>query len=352
MSVYDNRDVPAYQAFDVPVSYSDNPYILCWWTQAHDRVLADLISEWHWAWYWRAKDAVVEITPNNLLEVWKKDDPLCSDYAWYNVLTYFSVSRAKSLGLTAKIRKPLAKTCLICSEIFVEDSLPQSLIERLGIDRLEFCAPCLRDTVLQNTGSTSISKHDTAQYLRDLSDLLGRVPAQGFGEGVGDLQDMETQERVMLLRLLRNKPSTKTVKAAFGSWLNALIQAGILADGTRRTSRGTQTIARDGHVCFSLGEKTIDDWLYLHGVPHVREPKYPEGNYRGDFLIGQTMVEYFGLAGDPAYDKKIRKKERICEKYGVKLVAIYPRDLAIRSGLHHKLASFLKEGGYQAGASS
>ena len=58
---------------------------------------------------------------------------------------------------------------------------------------------------------------------------------------------------------------------------------------------GTYCIARDGHMCNSLAEKTIDDFLSMHGVPARREPLYPDQIHRGDFLVLDFMIEYFGL---------------------------------------------------------
>jgi hypothetical protein len=144
---------------------------------------------------------------------------------------------------------------------------------------------------------------------------------------MADLLEMETEDRVALLRLLQRKPTVKRIKTVFGSWLNALIQAGVLEDGARKTSRGIQSIAKDGHICLSLGEKTIDDFLCAHDIPHEKEPRYPEGNYRGDFRVGNAFIKYFGLAGNPEYDAKTTKKIRLCKKYGIVLGAIYPQDL-------------------------
>ena len=79
---------------------------------------------------------------------------------------------------------------------------------------------------------------------------------------------------------------------------NALVQAGILEDGTRRMVRGTQCIAKDGHVYLSLGERTKVDLPHAHGIPHEKEPHYPESNYRADFAVGDVFIEFFGLAGN------------------------------------------------------
>ena len=343
MSIYDNRDKPAYGLFKTEPNYAKNPYILKWWNSTLDELLATQISLWQWVWYWGITDEIVKHISSETIEMWKESDPLCSKYAWYNILMYFSAARAEQMGLSRSIRHPQKKTCLLCKNNFIEDSLPIPLIQRLGIDRLDFCAPCLRDTVLQGTGNDSASEKDMLKYLQDLANLLGRVPTQNFGEGMADLLEMKNDERLALLVLLKNKPTIDRIKSVFGSWLNALIHAGVLEDGTRKTSRGIQSIAKDGHVCLSLGEKTIDDYLHTHGVHHEKEPRYPEGKYRGDFKVGTAFIEYFGLTGNPEYDAKTKEKIRLCEKHNIVLIALYPRDLISQDIVERKLSVFLQE---------
>ena len=337
MSIYDRRGKPAYENFAVKRSYSKNPHILKWWTPAHDQLMTEQIEREQWLWYWGITDEIVATTPPDTIQAWQQTDPLCSKYAWYNVLMYFAASRAEVLGLTKQIREPKWKTCPLCNERFVEDSLPAPLVQRLGIDHISFCAPCLRDTVLQGSGSDSLTREQVLAYLRDLSDMLHRVPNQDYEEGVEDLHGLDFQERLAILQLLKQKPTVHRVKVLFGSWLNALVEAGVLEDGTRRTSRGTQCIAKDGHVCLSLGEKTIDDFLYRHGIPHEKEPRYPERNFRGDFLVNGIFIEYFGLKGDPDYDAKTRLKQGICKRHGIELVSVYPMDLVSLKELERKL---------------
>jgi hypothetical protein len=256
---------------------------------------------------------------------------------------YFAISRAQNLGLTEQIRVPAWKICPLCNQRFVEDSLPGPLARRLGLDHLDFCAPCLSQAIFY--GSDSFSREQVLAYLRNLSDVLQRVPSQGFGEGIDDFRGLDFDERLTLLRLLQRKPTVGRVKDLFGSWLEALIEAGILEDGTRRTSRGTQCLAKDGHLCLSLGEKTIDDFLYDHGVSHEKEPKYPEGNYRADFLVNGVFVEYFGLKGDPEYDAKTRMKQSICRKHGIRLISVYPSELVSVKRLGRKLAEVIESPG-------
>lgn len=342
MSTYNYRDTPAYGPFKTESHYAKNQYILKWWTSVHDELLATQISRWQWVWYWRIADEIVSITSSNTIESWKKVDPACLKYAWYNILMYFAMARAEQLGLTPAIRHPEKKICNLCMKVFVEDSLPMPLIERLSIDGLDFCAPCLKDTILQGSGNDSLPEGAIVKYLQDLANLIERVPSQNFGEGIGDLQDIQITERLALLKLFQGKPTVKRVKLVFGSWLNALIQAGILEDSTRKTSRGIQSIAKDGHICLSLGEKTIDDFLSSRGIQHEKEPRYPEGNYRADFKVGDSFIEYFGLAGNPEYDIKTKAKIRLCRKHEIKLIALYPQDLISQKKLESKLSTILQ----------
>jgi hypothetical protein len=341
VSIYDHRDKSAYGSFSSEPGYALNPHILKWWAPSHDNLLSILIANKQWIWHWYVKDEIEKITRSEIIEAWRREDPICLRYAWYNVLMYFAASRAEQLGLTRNIRFPQWVTCRLCSEKFVEDSLPLPLIERLGIENIQFCSPCLRDTVLQGTGNPSSSKKEIKKYIQDLTNFLERIPPQNFGENIGDLWDLNAIERLALLRLLRTKPSIGRVLTVFGSWLKALIAASVLESGVRETSRGIRCLAKDGHECLSLGEKTIDDFLSGHGLLHDREPHYPEGNYRADFSVGATFVEYFGLSGDQDYDAKTKAKIFLCSKHKITLVAIYPADLTSRKRLQDKLSKVL-----------
>jgi hypothetical protein len=341
MSVYDHRDKPAYGNFQAEPKFAKNKHILKWWTLAHDDLIVGQIEEEQWMWYWSITDTIVSNTEKEILDEWQEVDPLCSKYAWYNILMYFAVARANKLGLTNDIRQPQWKKCRLCGEEFIESSLPQPLVRRFGIDRLYYCSPCLRDIVLQNSGNSKLSKQDILIFLRNLTTVLGRVPAQSFGEGIADFHYMDDDQRLAMLKVLREKPSTDRVKEVFGSWLKALIEAGVLEDGTRKTARGIQTIACDGHVCLSLGEKTIDDYLSSHGIPHEIEPHYPEGNYRADFLVNGVFIEYFGLKGNPEYDAKTKLKQRLCRKHNIRLISLYPEDLVSRKKFERKMAPIL-----------
>ncbi len=113
----------------------------------------------------------------------------------------------------------------------------------------------------------------------------------------------------------------------------------MLDGAAQRMARGTRCLANDGHVCLSIGEKTIDDLMYAAGIEHTKEPPYPEGRMRADFKIGSTLVEYCGLAGDTDYDAKIELKRSMAAKHGVTLIEAYPADLADTTELVARLAA-------------
>jgi hypothetical protein len=149
MSIYDYRDKPAYRPLNTEPHYAKNPYILKWWNSTLDDLLTIQISLWQWVWYWKITDEIVKLTSPETIEIWKKSDPLCSKYSWYNILMNFAVARAEQLELEKIIRRPQWKICPLCNQKFIEDSLPLPLIDRLGIDKIDFCSPCLQNKIFK-----------------------------------------------------------------------------------------------------------------------------------------------------------------------------------------------------------
>jgi hypothetical protein len=256
---------------------------------------------------------------------------------------YFALARAEILNLTKKIRTPEWKICGLCNNRFIENSLPFPLIKRLGIDRLEFCAPCLRDTILQGSGSDNVSREQAINYIREFFKTTGVIPPSNSSIGYNDLLYLNYEERKEILNVLQLRPTNKRVKELFNSWTEALQQSGLIGDYSLTTTRGIHTYANDGHLCLSLGERTIDDFLFEHGIKHEKESSYPNSNFRADFKVGQIFIEYFGLVGDPEYDKRIKEKKLICKEYKIQLISLYPQDLQNEKRLMKKLSQLIKK---------
>jgi hypothetical protein len=309
-------------------SYAKNQHILEWWTGAHDELLVAEIEEKHWIWYWSIVDKIIGITPSETIATWRKPDPLCSQYAWYNVLMFFAAARAQAKGYTERIRQPEIVTCAACNKKFSEDSIPASIVRHLGINQIDICSNCIGTKFLQGSGNDLATREEVLAFIREIAEALEFIPPQDFGESLANLTHLSSRERAMAIGILERKPTVKRVKSLFGSWLGALCEAGVVEAGERKTARGTQCIARDGHICLSLGEKTIDDFLHSRHIDHEKEPGYPEGSYRADFKVDGILIEYFGLAGDPEYDARAGEKLNICRRHGIRLIPIYPKDLS------------------------
>lgn len=128
---------------------------------------------------------------------------------------------------------------------------------------------------------------------------------------------------------------------AFGSWNNAVRAAGLEPNRSHedRMYKRIMTKAKDGHLCDSISEAIIDNWLDEQNISHRRNVGYPGTNHMADWAIDKnTFIEYFGLAEDsPRYDRAIRKKKELCRKNGIDLIEIYARDLYPDNCLNERL---------------
>jgi hypothetical protein len=195
MSIYDQREEPAYRGEFRPYH---NRNFDKWWSQEHDDFIARLIDQYQWNWYWEISDAIEDITPDSVMS------SLRQQHAWYNKVIYYAITRADALGLAQNIRKPHRKQCPLCEQYFSEDSLPHPFVKRLGIERLDFCAPCLKECVLQGSGNNLAGKNEILEFIKHLTEILEKIPPQGFSEGIDDLIDLAHDKRVELLRLLKH----------------------------------------------------------------------------------------------------------------------------------------------------
>ncbi|MDP3697454.1 MAG: hypothetical protein Q8R55_05550 [Candidatus Taylorbacteria bacterium] len=132
----------------------------------------------------------------------------------------------------------------------------------------------------------------------------------------------------------------------FGSWNKAIEAAGLQPNRSHenRMYKRTRTKAADGHVCDSVSEAIIDNWLTENKIPHERNTKYPNSKHLADWSIKENIfIEYFGLAKDsPRYDRAVKEKLKLCKKNNIKLIAIYPKDLYPKVRLKDKFSEIDK----------
>ncbi len=162
------------------------------------------------------------------------------------------------------------------------------------------------------------------------------------------------QDLIDIIRLtdheLKRVPAKRELKnivdsciRSFGSWNNAVIAAGLKPNRShsQRMYKRVNTKALDGHLCDSISEAIIDNWLTNHRIFHIKNVPYPGTNHKADWSIQKgAFIEYFGLAKDsPRYDRAIQKKRDLCRKHNIQLIEIYPWDLYPEVCLDQKLKS-------------
>jgi hypothetical protein len=93
---------------------------------------------------------------------------------------------------------------------------------------------------------------------------------------------------------------------------------------------------KDGHYVRSKAELTIDDSLYLWGIPHAYEKKLSntEENVYSDFHIPSgkgrpkaVYIEYWGMENDEKYNQRKAKKIEIYNRLGLSLIQLNDADI-------------------------
>ena len=194
-------------------------------------------------------------------------------------------------------RPGVVKICAYCGQEF--------------ISRKKFCSRMCKDK------GQVINREKLIKKINDFVKKSGRIP------------------------LKREFPNDHAVRARFGTWNNAIKEAGFNPNPVMFAKK---FISKDGHKCDSLTERIIDDWFYSRKTKHERSYPYPgDHGLSVDFKIGDYWVEFFGLSGEhKRYDQLKRKKIRLARKLGLNLVKIYPKDLFPKSKLSEKFEFLLK----------
>jgi len=204
------------------------------------------------------------------------------------------------------------KTCIKCGGHF-----------KKGNGNLNYCSMKCRVEARNYTSEQLID------IIKQFTQKFERVPARREMEGI-----------------------TKSCIKIFGSWNNAIQAAGFIPNRSHdnRMYKRVNAKAIDGHLCDSVSELLIDNWLYKNNILHERDAYYPKTHHKADWKIfaknKEIFIEYFGLANDsPRYDRSIREKKMLCKKYGIDLIGIYPKDIYpknyLESSLKNKFRNFL-----------
>lgn len=248
-------------------------------------------------------------------------------------IVYYSIDRIHELNINK--REPRELVCAGCKKKFNEWSISEQIANRVG-NRIHFCSSCYNIVCWPLPSSKkhiSKNKQELTKKLSELVKILEFIPTKSFMQKP-ILDKYSDIKQIKIVRILLNMQDFTVYEETFGSWLQALIASGVLDKGVQTGGRGYRCVANDGHICLSLAEKVIDDWLSVGSIPHSKEPKYPydyylnsSGQLRADWLVGNTFIEYAGMMIDPEYAQKMRGKEELAKKFNLDLIIIEPQDL-------------------------
>lgn len=214
--------------------------------------------------------------------------------------------------------------CFICES----DFYPQGNSEWVNRVPPIFCDTCLTMGFSASTDfnkrlgfSLEERKENFKEGVKIYSEYFGFIPSVKYQKRK-ILQQMNQagishQELAYAMKVSALLPWTGTIKEMFGSWAHLLEESGLLSQ-RQRGRGGHQSIATDGHLCLSMGERAVCEFLTKNNIVHEREPMYPfdeklnpNGLLRGDFLIGGLIIEFAGMMGNPDYSARMKVKEKL-----------------------------------------
>jgi len=88
----------------------------------------------------------------------------------------------------------------------------------------------------------------------------------------------------------------------------------------------------DGHQVRSTYERRVDNWLFGYGLLHTYEPSLLfDPLLTGDFLVGQTYIEVWGVYDNAAYKERKKRKRNLYAEHNLALIEIGYWDFAARA---------------------
>jgi len=231
-------------------------------------------------------------------------------------------------------------TCIICTRKFY----PQC--DREWVNRVPpvFCQLCLQmgfsasDDFYKRLGfSTQERRENYIEGVRAYSEYFGFIPAARYQKRkvIQHLHQagIPIEELIYAMKVSSLLPWTGTIKQMFGSWSHFLNEAGLLSQ-KQKGRGGHKSIASDGHLCLSMGERAICEFLTKKGIAHSKEPMYPfdetlnpNGLLRGDFYVEGVIIEFAGMMSNSDYASKMKNKSKLAEKKKIPWLKLETADL-------------------------
>lgn len=218
------------------------------------------------------------------------------------------------------------KICRLCSVNF----WPQMVVEWPSRVPPDYCGICLEMAFSSSTDffrlmsySNKERKQNFVSGIKMFSDFFGFIPAVGTTKRrlITQLRRTGVSGEDLDLTLMASAllPWHETAKKLFGSWAHLLEEAQLL-EHQQRGRGGHRSFASDGHLCLSMGERAICEFLTRKSISHTKEPLYPQDDklnphsgLRGDFLVGSIFIEFAGMMDNKEYAGRMNQKKKLAK---------------------------------------
>ena len=324
-------------------SYWDQDRFEAVWTPEGDIVADELADRFGYGWPYLIAQSIAASAPDLYQALMEyatgPEAPDVPNKPWPEDVMYEHVARQGSFHVLRKRRtwaEPAEMRCATCGGKFWSGDLAHWEYKRYGTAR--FCSRCTTAALTGSGGALMSTEGTVIAAVRRLSDALGIIPPEKYSF-LRFPPDATDEDRDKWMGALIRTPRVDQIKETLGcrDWFGVLQKAHLVGDAWRPAGSryGTYCRAEDGHLCRSLLEKAVDDWLASRGIAHEREPRWPyhavlnaSGQKRADWLLADgSYAECLGLANNTWYDAKTIQKRKLAQEIGIKLYLIYPDDI-------------------------
>lgn len=223
-----------------------------------------------------------------------------------------------------EFNKPIS--CVLCGNTFKSVNLPNWIY--FGANGYRYC--CFQCRIIR-----SPKKNELLNLIPAFVRKCGFIPTSNASPiNYAFTSRLAHHQWAEVITAYAEMGGVEHTKKKFGSWFKALVLTNTLPNGVLATTKGIKCLAQDGHICLSLDEQRIDNWLTDHHLLHEREPLYPshpelnpQRRRRADWKVQDAFIEYFGLIGDEKYEKRMDEKIFLAQQLNINLIAVYPSDL-------------------------
>jgi hypothetical protein len=319
-------------------TYRDQAHFDELWTPEGDEIANELADRYAFGWPYliaRSLATSAPMTCRSLMELATREDRPNFDLPDVPEAMFDHIVMWGSFHAVRKRRtwpEPTTVRCPICGREFWNGYITHWMYRSYGPAR--YCNDCCSDA---RTGHTeTLTGPKVIKALTDLATAFDAIPGSSFAFNAFPA-DASDEKRDQWMRALTAVPAADRIKEILGckDWLGVLKVAGLVTDGWKMKRGGVMSHAVDGHLCRSLLERTIDDWLTGQGIKHEREPRWPydpvlnrNGMRRADWLVPDgSFIECAGMMSRPEYALKMAEKQELARLAGIKLHIVTPEDM-------------------------